>query len=464
MYIAQSEKRIFIKECFYFIFLIFSIPSFAQKGKKLQIIESASPLVSELNHKVAYDYIKLTNQLIMRNSISPANAARIHAYTGITLYESLVKDMPKYNSMASQLDGFEMLPQKKNTENYYWEVVADESLHLILDSLFSYSYSILGVSNFVRAELDTLHNSNQKLFKKKYVNAIIYKASVNYAQDLAAKIYQIAKTDGGYRIDIEDVVQKDYVHYVSPKGSTWDDNKLKQGISIQPTWGKNRTLVRNIHSYTKPVPPIPFSLEKDSDYYKQANEIYLMSRELTFEQSVIAEYWRDEINISYTPPGHTIDILLRILQKENTKLDRLAYCYAKVGIALNDAFICCWATKYETHCMRPVTYIQENIDKLFKPTFLTPPFPEYTSGHSTQWGAASEVLGSLFGYGYYFTDEPDYLKGKMLPRSYQSFEQVALEASASRMYAGIHYRQACEAGYRTGKQIGQGVNDLKWMK
>lgn len=457
-------KKTLRKEYFYLVFLFFSNLILAQKDKKLQNIESATPLLAGINNKIACDYIKLTNLLIMQNSISPANAARIHAYAGVTLYESLVMGMPKYNSMMSQLDGFESLTPRKTAGNYYWEVVADESLHTILDSLFSYSYSNLGVSNFVRAGLDSLHNQNQRTLKKKYLNQAIFKESVNYARDLATKIYQVARTDGGYRADMEDVVQRDYVHFNAPKGSTWNDNQLKQGISIQPTWGKNRTLVHNIHSYSKPVPPIPFSTEKDSDYYKQANEIYLFSRELTFEQRVIAEYWRDDANITYTPPGHTVDILLRILQKEDAKLDRLAYCYAKLGIALNDAFVCCWATKYETNCMRPVTYIQENIDKLFKPTFLTPPFPEYTSGHSTQWGAASEVLGSLFGYGYYFTDEPDYLKGKMLPRSYQSFEQVALEASASRMYAGIHYRQACEAGYRTGKQIGQGVNDLKWMK
>lgn len=263
---------------------------------------------------------------------------------------------------------------------------------------------------------------------------------------------------------MEETVARDYTHYDAPQSSSWDDTKTKAHISIQPTWGKNRTFIKDIYAQTKPADSILFSKELNSDFYKQAMEVYEISRQLTFEQHLIAEYWRDDATVTYTPAGHTIHILVNALEKEKASLDKFAYAYAKMGIALNDAFICCWETKYSTNCIRPITYIQEVIDKRFKPSFLTPAFPEYTSGHSTQWGASAEILSSIFGNEYAFTDQTDYLRDKLVPRNFKSFDEAAQEASMSRMYGGIHFRQACEVGLEQGKRIGRNVNKLKWFK
>ena len=66
-------------------------------------------------------------------------------------------------------------------------------------------------------------------------------------------------------------------------------------------------------------------------------------------------------------------------------------------IAVSDAFIACWRTKFRYNLLRPVTYIQRVIDPAWMPLLTTPPFPEYTSGHSVQSMAAAEVLTDLFG-------------------------------------------------------------------
>jgi hypothetical protein len=263
---------------------------------------------------------------------------------------------------------------------------------------------------------------------------------------------------------MDETVARDYTHYQAPEGSSWNDTETKARISMQPTWGKNRTFIKGIYAQTKPANPITFSKDPNSDFYKQAMELYEITRELTFEQRLIAEYWRDDITVTYTPGGHTIHILVNALEKEKASLDKFAYAYAKTGIALNDAFVCCWETKYTTNCIRPITYIKELIDKRFKPSFLTPAFPEYTSGHSTQWGASAEILSSIFGNEYAFTDQTDYLRDKLVPRQFQSFESAAQEASISRIYAGVHFRQACEVGLEQGKRIGRMVNKLNWMK
>jgi PAP2 superfamily len=444
-----------IKPVYYSVLLSFIINiqhSFAQKQKN----------TAEYDSNIPKQYTRLINTLIMKSGISPTSAVRIHGYVGLTLYEATNSGSPTYRSMAKQLNGFENPPS--STLPLLWDVVADEAMHAVSDSLFSYIYSTLADYNYIRKALDTLQTHNKIHFKNHYKNNKLVDESMKFGRKMATYVYQYSKTDGGHRGSLDETVARDYTHYQAPEGSSWDDTKTKAGISVQPTWGKNRTFIKGIYAQTKPADPIAFSKDPNSDFYKQAMELYEITRELTFEQRLIAEYWRDDITVTYTPGGHTIHILVNALEKEKASLDKFAYAYAKTGIALNDAFVCCWETKYTTNCIRPITYIKELIDKRFKPSFLTPAFPEYTSGHSTQWGASAEILSSIFGNEYAFTDQTDYLRDKLVPRQFQSFEGAAQEASMSRIYAGVHFRQACEVGLEQGKRIGRIVNKLGWMR
>lgn len=418
---------------------------------------------AEIDANIPKQYARLLNTIIMKSGIAPTNAARMHGYVGLTLYESVVTGSPTYRSMAKQLNGFNS-PPSSPTPNLLWDVVADESMHAVSDSLFSYLYNTLADYNYIRKSLDTLQNSNKTRFQKKYKDLILMEKSVQFGRAMAAYVYAYSKTDGGHRTSMEETVAKDYGHFEAPTGSSWDDRNTKAGISIQQTWGGNRTFLPNITAQTRPADPIPFSTDPNSDFYKQAMECYELSRELTFEQRLIAEYWRDDALVTYTPGGHTIHILVNALEKEKASLDKFAYAYAKTSIAINDAFICCWGIKYATSCIRPINYIRDVIDKRFKSSFLTPAFPEYTSGHSTQWGASAEVLSDIFGNQYAFIDQTDYLRDKLVPRQFKSFDEAAQEASLSRIYAGVHFRQACEVGLEQGKRIGRQVNKLKWVK
>jgi hypothetical protein len=440
--------------CYYLMlpFLLNAQHSFAQKQKN----------TAEFDSNIPKQYTRLINTLIMRSGISPTSAARIHGYVGLALYESINAGSPTYRSMAKQLNGFDAPPSP--TLPLLWDVVVDETMHAVSDSLFSYIYSTLADYNYIRKALDTLQTSNKISFKNRYKNNKSVEESVKFGRRMASYIYQYSKTDGGHRVSMDETASRDYRHYQAPEGSSWDDSKTKAGISVQPTWGKNRTFNQGIYAQTKPADPISFSKDPNSDFYKQAMELYEMTRELTFEQRLIAEYWRDDITVTYTPGGHTIHILVNALEKEKSSLDKFAYAYAKTSIALNDAFVCCWEAKYTTNCIRPITYIKELIDKRFKPSFFTPQFPEYTSGHSTQWGASAEILTSIFGNEYAFTDQTDYLRDKLVPRQFKSFEDAAQEASVSRMYAGVHFRQACEVGLEQGKRIGRIVNKLNWIR
>ncbi|MEY4538273.1 MAG: hypothetical protein RLZZ306_30 [Bacteroidota bacterium] len=431
-----------------------ALPVTAQKQK----VKNAN----EYEASIPKRYVRLINILIMKSGIAPTNAARMHGYVGLVLYEAINSGSPTYQSLNKQLNGFEKLPT--STKPLLWDVVADEAMYNVSDSLFSYIYNTLADYNYIQSSLDTVHNKNKIYFKKQYKDVKLVEESVKFGRIMANHIYQYSKTDGGHRASMEETVARDYKHYECPPGSSWDDMKTRARYSIQPTWGKNRTFVKGIYAQTKPADPIPFSKEPNSNFYKQAMEVYEISRDLNFEKHLIAEYWKDDATVTYTPAGHTIHILVNALEKEKASLDKFAFAYAKTGIALNDAFICCWETKYSTNCIRPITYIQEVIDKRFKPSFFTPQFPEYTSGHSTQWGASAEILSSIFGNEYAFTDQTDYLRDKLVPRQFKSFEEAAQEASMSRIYGGIHFRQACDVGLEQGKRIGRIVNKLGWMR
>jgi membrane-associated phospholipid phosphatase len=118
-----------------------------------------------------------------------------------------------------------------------------------------------------------------------------------------------------------------------------------------------------------------------------------------------------------------------------------------------DAIISCWYEKYTTDLVRPITYIQTHIDPEWTPLIQTPPFPEYTSGHSAISAAAATVLSGIYGENYAFSDSTEVLFGQSV-RRFNSFQDAAWEVSLSRFYAGIHYMESVSEGNKQGKFIG----------
>jgi hypothetical protein len=130
-----------------------------------------------------------------------------------------------------------------------------------------------------------------------------------------------------------------------------------------------------------------------------------------------------------------------------------AETYVRTALALADGFISVWDEKYRSRLIRPETVINEHIDEEWAPVLQTPPFPEYSSGHSVVSAAAAEALTALYGNGVAFNDTTEVPYG--LPaRDFTSFRQAAEEAAISRLYGGIHYRMAAERGTEQGRAVG----------
>lgn len=181
---------------------------------------------------------------------------------------------------------------------------------------------------------------------------------------------------------------------------------------------------------------------------------------LTDEQAEVARFWSDDPGSTPTPPGHSISILNQVIGEKELSLAAAAECYLKVGLAVSDAFVTCWKTKYRYNLLRPVTYICSHIDSGWSPFLVTPPFPEFTSGHSVQSAAAFQMMADLFGDEHIFVDHTHDGLG-LAPRSFTSFSQCAEEAAISRLYGGIRFRPAIELGLQQGRCVADAVSGLR---
>jgi hypothetical protein len=219
---------------------------------------------------------------------------------------------------------------------------------------------------------------------------------------------------------------------------------------LQPCWGQLRPLVLASSDECAPPPPPAYAADPSSAFYALALEVYNTDLHLTEEQTITALYWADNPGVTGTPSG-------QFARHQSLSLMAAAEAYARVGLAVADAFIGCWQTKYTDNLLRPVTYIQAVIDPTWLPLLVTPNFPSYTSGHSTQSGAAATVLTDMFGVVTFtdtlFTDHG--LVPPQAPRTFTSFEEAAEEAAVSRLYAGIHYPPDNDNGLAQGQCIGQ---------
>jgi hypothetical protein len=226
--------------------------------------------------------------------------------------------------------------------------------------------------------------------------------------------------------------------------------------------------------------PVPLPLEynmKDSlsSYCKEVMAVKTAVENLTEEQKHIADFWDDnpfKMNVSghvmfgtkkFSPPGHWQSIVGIAAKQANADFAKTVYAYAKTSIALFDAFIQCWNAKFKYNTVRPETVINKYVDPAWQPYLQTPPFPEYTCGHSTCSSAAAEALTSVFGDNFAYTDTTE-LEFGIKSRSYKSFRHAAEENNWARFYGGIHFHQSCIVSTEMGKRVGNLVVQRLRMK
>jgi hypothetical protein len=214
------------------------------------------------------------------------------------------------------------------------------------------------------------------------------------------------------------------------------------------------------------------------EYAAAVNEVRELGRfdstTRTAEQTEIALFWADGGG-TFTPPGHWNQIAAEMALSRGNTLAENARLFALLNIAEADAGIAAWDAKYAYDLWRPIDAIRRGdtdgndlttTDSTWTPLLKTPPFPTYTSGHSTFSGAADAVLTSIFGPAVHFTSTSDdhnsfslrpLAASQIITRSFGSFAQAADEAGRSRIYGGIHFDFDNINGLAAGRALGQYV-------
>jgi hypothetical protein len=298
----------------------------------------------------------------------------------------------------------------------------------------------------------------------------VYRNSIAYADTVGATIMKWSRKDNY----LETRGAPEYTVMDSP--GRWVPTPPAYASAMEPHWNTIRTVVMDSVSQFEVPKPYTFNItDKNSPYYKEVIGIKNAIDSLTEEQTHIADFWDDnpfKLNVSghlmfgtkkFSPPGHWMSIVGIASKKAKADFPTTVTAYAKTAIALFDAFIECWNAKYTWNTARPETVINKYIDPNWRPHLQTPPFPEYTCGHSTCSAAAAEALTSVYGDNFNYTDTTE-LEFGIKSRSFPSFRAAAQENNWARYYGGIHFHHSCIVSTEVGTKVGALVADKLKMK
>ncbi len=366
------------------------------------------------------------------------------------------------------------------------------------------------VSYAAYAALLEIFPAQKPLFDKTLANlgydinksGVVDSTPIGIGNKAAKSVIAYFRTDGsnsqGDLSPSNPVPYADYTAYKSVNTATtlvdpeqWQPLTFSNGRTpsfLLPHWGKVRTFALLNGAALRPTMGLPKFGSKE--YQDQIDQVLQITANLTNEQLAIADYWADGPS-SETPPGTWCLIAGYIARRDQHDLGRDIKMYFALGNALKDAGICCWETKVAFNSARPVSVIRalykgqqvkgylgagkgiglmpgEQWMPAQPGTFITPPFAEFTSGHSTFSSAAAEVLKRFTGsddYGDSFTVKKggltfdSSLPTEEIKLSWTTFTQAADQAGISRLYGGIHFSNGNVYGKMMGRQVGTQVMD-----
>ena len=245
----------------------------------------------------------------------------------------------------------------------------------------------------------------------------------------------------------------------------WKPTPPEYRDALEAYWGTVQPISMDSSLQFFVMPTIVFDTARSSAFYKQAKEVYDITAHLTPAQKAIALFWDDNPDLNtfvghvptprryLSPPAHWMNIVAQITRLRHSDIATTAQAMTYTAIVMEDSKIAVWEAKYMINLIRPVTYIRSYIATDWMPLLVTPPFPEYPSGHSACSMSAAVVLTHLFGDTLSFTDS-SLVQYHIAPRHFTSFIQAADEVSESRIYGGIHYRSGVVVGREMGRKIG----------
>ena len=387
--------------------------------------------------------------VMIHDVVNPPAASRFYTYCMMGAYEIVAQNNKQITAPSQFIRSIESISIAEADYNYQ------------IAALFS----ILETGRLIIPSGYMLEEDQKKLIITLLREGHSQKSigvAVAVAQEVSKKIAANAATDGYLKLSTR-------LRYRPKKGDAyWFPTPPGYIEGVEPHWKTIRPMMLDSCNQFLPKPPVEFSKDTASAFFKLTREVYEVGNKLTEKERFIASYWdcnpfaintSGHMSIGFkkiSPGGHWMNITGIATAKAGLDLDKGIMVHAIAAATLMDAFISCWDEKYRSSRVRPETVITRYMDQKWQPLLQTPPFPEYTSGHSVISTAVSETLTYLLGDNFAFRDDTEVIF-EMPVRDFKSFRQAAEEAAISRLYGGIHYRDAIENGQSQGRAIGEFV-------
>jgi len=437
------KKYIYIPVLIFFLFVIQSCSDEVVNPDPGPVTVQ-SPPASGFENSNAVAWMSLTYDIVSFENIPAPECSRLYGYTGIAIYESVYRGIEGARSLGGQLKEMPEMPSAEN-EEYDWLSVMAATLKIIVSGI---------LYEPTQHSLDLINDlySNQIQARKNAVDEVIVNRSVSFGEQIGNAIIEWSNSDNF--LSTRDLPYEPPPRSINP--AFWEPT-LPGQHALEPYLRFQRPFCLTSANMCAVPLGFPFDTIPGTSFYNEGMEVLDKVGNLTTDEMNIAFFWEDKSGTGQ-PPGHWVSITNIIINQFDLKLDEAAKVYALVGAAIRDAFISCWEAKYRVNLLRPKTYIRDYLgEPNWNPIVVTPPFPEYTSGHSVVSGAVTEVLTWRFGDNVAFTDSTHDNQPGLRNRSFNSFYEAADEAAWSRLYGGIHYRSAILNGVDQGRLVGQVV-------
>lgn len=395
-----------------------------------------------------HDAMQQLTDVVIYDIVSPPQASRVYTYATVAAYEVLRQDHRGYSTLAGQLNELTPVPAPAPDRAYDFALAGVHAFLVVGRAL-----------TFSQARMDSVITASHARFRQTGVRADVFARSIAYGDSVAQHILAWAAKDNFKQT-------RGYPKFsVTSESGRWVPTPPSYMDAVEPNWGTLRPFVMTSSSEVRPKPPLVFDTTAGSPYFREVKEVYDVSKRLSPDRLQVAAFWDDNPYLMHvqghamfatkkmSPGGHWMAITGAAAKASGADIMRMSEAYVRVAIAVADGFVSCWAEKYRSNTVRPETVINAHLDEQWEPLLQTPPFPEYTSGHSVISNAAAVVLTDLFGPKLAFSDSSEAAYG--LPvRTFTSLEQAAAEAAVSRLYGGIHFRRAIEEGSAQGRSVG----------
>lgn len=388
--------------------------------------------------------LKEITDIMMYDVTSPVAAARYYAYSTLASYELLAYRDKQHSSF---FDFFQ-----RPIQNSFPEPMD------LKNPVMAYRYALLFSASKLLPSGNKLQNRIGPL------KSALSASEVCYIEAFVTSIVAYANQDGFLQLN-------NLKRYTPKRGPAfWQPTKPAYMAPIEPNWNSLSPLFLNSADQFLTKPPVKYDLDPKSEFYKLLLEVKQITDLNNKEYNEKAAFWDcNPYAISQighlefglkkiSPGGHWMGIAGIASLKAGFKTDKTILTHTLLALTLHDALIACWDEKYRSDRVRPETVINRTMDKTWSPLLQTPPFPEYVSGHSVVSSASAEILTLIFGPKFPFRDTTEKEFG-LKTRRYKSFQQAADEACISRLYGGIHYRDAIDEGVWQGKKIANYVID-----